>query len=55
MSKTARRLWHTLDVRIKDLFLRVFLGASAKFLVSISESIKDENSSRQLLERKIMI
>ena len=29
---TARRLWHTWDVRINDLLLWVLLGASAKFL-----------------------
>ena len=28
----ARRLWHTWEVRIKELLWRVFLGASAKFL-----------------------
>ena len=28
---TARRLWHTWDVRINDLLLGILLGASAKF------------------------
>ena len=28
----ARRLWHTWEVRIKELLWRVFLGTSAKFI-----------------------
>ena len=35
----ARRLWHTWGVRISDLLLWVFLGASASSFMPVSKSI----------------
>ena len=55
--QTARRLWHTWDVRINDLLLWVLLGAFAKFLhlriwkCHISPP-KTKTPARYILERK---
>ena len=53
----ARRLWHTWDVRINDLLLRVLLGVSAKFLhlhfwIYHVSTPKTKTPTDHLLERK---
>ena len=53
----ARRLWHTWEVRINNLLLWVFLGASAKFLhlyfwIYHISPPKAKTPADRLLERK---
>ena len=53
----ARRLWHTWDVRINDLLLRVLLGVSTKFLhlhfwIYHVSPPKTKTPADHLLERK---
>ena len=53
----ARHVWHTWEVRINDLLLWVFLGATAKFLhlylwIYLISPPKTKTPANRLLERK---